>query len=126
MSKESIPQNNINSEERINKTYLEILNNLKILYEYELTPAEAVFLRQLTLECLNETETTLRNYDKNKKITNDALITYQEIIDRFFFYYHGINVDDILGTLEGEERMKRKKELLKYIQEKLRKDRELI
>jgi hypothetical protein len=123
MPKELGPKSNIEFEENVKKWYQEVLSDLK-RGGFEVTPAEAVFLRQ-----------TIRDvFEENDKITNkesmDRLFSYPEIMSRFFWQYYGINLREYFneadGAKEGKESKKQEEDLFKYVQEKLRKDRELI
>ena len=56
----------------------------------------------------------------------ELLFTYPEIFERFFWHYYGVNICEYLNGIKKEYQKQAKKDLYKFLQEKLRKDRELI
>jgi hypothetical protein len=83
------------------------------------TPAEAVFLRQTIRD-------VLKGNNKVKSESMDRIFTYPEIFERFFFHYYGINLSEYYKNIKEKDFEKSRNDLYKYVQEKLRKDRELI
>ena len=129
MSIEAGPQNNnLEFEERVKELYLETLSDLKD-WNFEVTPAEAVFLRQTVRDVLKGNDQILNGDIKSGKGILSLTGGSFEVIRRFFWHFYGINLDDHESSdksLSIEDRIKQREDLYKYIQEKLRKDTELI
>lgn len=93
---------------------------------FEPTPSEAVFLRQVIRDCLIEKE-EIKKYEKETgKASLNRLILIPEIIWRFFFQYYGVDQNSYLKIIKEDQQDDAIRDLYKYIQEKLRKDKELI
>ncbi len=111
--------------EVLKEWYQEVLLSLRT-DGFEPTPAEAVFLRQVIRDCFEENNKIINAYKKNKKESMDALQTFYEIFERFFIQYYGVSPHNFLEIIRREDKKNAEKDLYKYIQEKLRKDKELI
>ena len=128
MFRESGPQSNIKFEEKVKKWYQEVLTELED-DNFKVTPAESVFLRQTIRDVFNENDKIMEDCEKSGKKTWDAMATYPEIFDRFFWHFYGINLPEYyksVGIETPEDIKKATKDLYKYVQEKLRKDGELV
>jgi hypothetical protein len=123
--KEACPEGAAKYEEKVKQWYQEILKDL-CRNGFEPTPAEAVFLRQTIRECFDENDRTEQWEKETGKESMDYLWTYPEIFERFFLHYYGVNVSEYLRGINPEYQQQAKKDLYRYVQEKLRKDRELI
>ena len=93
---------------------------LEILKEQGLnsTMAEASMLRDTTKKVLDEIK------DKNVQELNFSID--KEIVYRFFWHSYGINLRNHLDHVDIRSREEVLRDLIKYAQEKLRKDSELI
>jgi hypothetical protein len=101
-------------EDEIKGWYQEVLADFRRI-GFEPTPAEAAYLRQLIVECL----------DENEKCITDGIDTYQEIFERFFWNYYGINLSELPKPDNSKDPEDNRRIFIKFL-EKLRKDRELI
>ena len=126
---ETGPQNNnLEFEERAKELYLETLNDLKD-WKFEITPAESVFLRQSVRDVLKNNDEIKAGDIKSGKGMFSLTEGSFEVIRQFFWHYYGINIDDYESSdksLSIEDRIKQREDLYRYIQEKIRKDTELI
>ena len=93
---------------------------------FEVTPAEATFLKQTIRDIFNENDKIEEEAKKSGKETMDLIFTYPEIFERFFWHYYGINLHEYLRHMPQNDQKKARLDLYKYVQEKLRKDMELI
>lgn len=128
MSLENKPQVNLEFEERVKKMYLETLSDLKS-WDFEVTPAESVFLRQTVRDVLeNNDQIKDGDIESGKGMLSMTQGSF-EVIRRFLWHYHGIDIDYYENSdksLSIDDDIKQRKDLYRYIQEKIRKDRELI
>ncbi len=95
--------------------YQEVLMYLQQAIGFDPTPAEATYLRQLAEECLLE----------DAKSEKDGIDTFNEILERFFWNYYGVNLSDMPKAISSKSPEENSKIFLEYIK-KLRKDKELI
>lgn len=123
--REAGPEGAAKYEEKVKKWYQEILADLR-RNGFEPSPAEAVFLRQTIRECFDENDRIEQIDKETGKESMDYLFTYPEIFERFFLHYYGVNVSEYLRGIKPEYQKQAKRDLYKYLQEKLRKDREII
>lgn len=105
-----------NEKERKARTYQEILEDFK-RKGFIVTPAEAVYLRQV----IDEVFKANREIDDDPDSTDsmEYLFTYPEVIRRFFWNYYAINIDQVRDSMKMTE-----KELYQYIQTVLRREKE--
>ncbi len=108
--------------ERQREIYQDILNFFH-RYGFELTPAEAVYLRKVIIEVLQENKKTESDMEKVAPVI--------EARARFFWGYYGINFGDYLQKTQvrdGEYRADRKaiEDLFKLIKIKYRPEKELM
>lgn len=111
--------------ERVKQWYQDTLDILR-RDGFRPTPAESVYLRQVIKECLDEDDRTERIEKETGAVSMDVIFTHPEIFKRFFINYYGINITQCLGDVKPEHYQQAKRDLYEYIQEKLRKDGELI
>lgn len=126
--REAGPQNNIEFEKKVQEFFKDTINDFKDK-KYEVSPAEAIFLKQMVRDIINENDTIRKNYEKTGKENMDLMPIYPEIKERFFIHYYGISYDeymrqnkDRLGSLE---RKKAEEDFFEHVKN-LRKDRELM
>lgn len=112
-------------EKKIKKWYREIVETLR-RDGFEPTPSEAVYLRRLIRECFEENQKIDAFEEQTGKVSWDHLWTFPEIIERFFFHYFGVNVGQHLRLIKPEYQKQERRDVYRYCQEKLRKDREMI
>ncbi len=106
-----------NVKEYQDKKYQNVLYILK-RYGFEMTMAESSTLRE-TIKKITE------EINEEKIKTNETNIE-KEILTRFFWYYYEINLEEYLRMTKITHREDAIKDLFKHIQEKIRKDTELI
>jgi len=123
--KEPGPEGVKKYEEKVKEWHKEIIANLK-RDGFEPTPAEAIFLRQTIRECFNEDDKTTLSTEKTGGSSMDCLFTYPEIFERFFWHFYGINISEYLRGIKPEYQDQARKDMYRYIQKKLRTDRELV
>ena len=123
--KETGPEGAIKYEEKVKKYYQEVLEDLR-KNGFEPTPAEAIFLKQTIRECFDENDKIAISKDQTGKSNMDSLWTYPEIFERFFWHFYGINVSEYIRGIKPECQDQAQNDMYKYVQEKLRKNRELI
>jgi hypothetical protein len=111
--------------ERVKPWYQDTLDILR-RDGFSPTMAEAVYLRQVIKECLDDDDRTERIERETSRVSMDVIVTHIEIFFRFFINYYGINITECLKNIKPKHRQQAKRDLYKDIQEKLRKDRELI
>ncbi len=103
----------------VNKLYQDVLALLKH-FGFEMTMAESTVLR--------EEAKKMSEYLKEKE-TKEEWVYFnveKEIMTRFFWHYYGINLEEYSNLIKTEYKKDALKDLLKYVQEKIRKDTELI
>jgi hypothetical protein len=111
MPTESISQNNIKLEEKINKWSQDFVSYL-VNDGFEVTPADASFLRQILIPSL-----LAQNPNRG------FLATLPEIFEKFFLLLYGINTFEYFQNSQStEEDEKRKKGLYEYVQTKIRRE----
>lgn len=125
MFKEIGPQDNVEFEEEVKKWYQEILADLKS-GGFEITPTEAVFLRKTIRDVFNQNERIIKDSKKSGKKSMDVMFAYPEIFSRFFSQLYGIDLHAYYKNIKPEDSKKATRDLYEYVQEKLRKDKELI
>ena len=120
--RESGPEGEIDYEHDVKEWYQDMLASF-VRHGFELTPAEAVYLRQLIKECIeqNRKEDPLDN-----KSGFDNVDILLEVVERFFWNYYGINFEESFINVKSKDKKQVEEDLFRYIQEKLRKDREMI
>ena len=120
------PQINTDFEKKVGTFYLEIINNFKN-YGFDVTPSEAVFLKQITRDVLRGNDEAMEVFKKTGN-SLDFMFTYKEIIERFFVQYYGVSYVSYIDSVESlnvEEKKKARRDFFEHIKN-LRKDRELI
>lgn len=130
--REAGPQSNTKFEEKFQEFYKDVLSYFRG-GGYEISPAEAVFLKQTVRDCLSEQNKIDESFKKTKKEHMDNLWTIPEVIIRFYWHYYGINLVEYFKNTEfiedsnesAEQLKKQQKDLFEYIK-KLREDRELM
>ena len=114
---------NEDQHEKVLSWYRAILRDLRGI-GFEPSPAESVFLRQSIQKCFDKNE-ALEQIEENKE-SMDYLFTFPEIIERFFFHYYGVNYYEYFRSINIKYRKEAMRGLCEYIQEKLRKEMELM
>lgn len=111
-------------EKKFYQYVLEFLTKRK----FNVTLAEAVLLRQIVKDVyINEPKERGKYLKETGKdpmsSTTNKLF---ETLGRFFLQYYGINFLEYIDSMKEEYREDAIKDFFKYVQEKLRNDRELI
>ncbi|MDD2656197.1 MAG: hypothetical protein PHQ18_01355 [Patescibacteria group bacterium] len=123
--REDGPNSDEKFEQNVMEWYREVLEHLR-RDGFEPTPAEATFLRKIIRKLFDEHDEITKKEQKTGKHIMEKPWTYPEIFERFFQQYYGVDVSEFLTNTKEEYREQAKKDLFRYVQEKLRKDRELI
>jgi hypothetical protein len=118
------PDNISKFEEKVQDWYKGLLVNLKEL-GLDLNPVESVFLKQTIRDVFNENDEIVKAQSNSDKSTLDAMWTYQEIFDRFFLHFYGVNRINYLNGVEPEKLDKASHDFYEYIK-MVREKRELI
>ena len=112
-------------EEEVKTQYRAILDFLN-KYDFNVTPAESTLIRKEIIDCIEENNKSKENFLRSRKRNLDYLQLQKEVFYRFFLHYYGINIQEYFDFTKKEYHGDALKDLFKYIQEKLRKDKELI
>lgn len=112
-------------EEEVKTQYRAILDFLN-KYDFNVTPAESTLIRKEIIDCIEENNKSKENFLKSRKRNLDYLQLQKEVFYRFFLHYYGINIQEYFDFTKKEYHGDALKDLFKYIQKKLRKDKELI
>jgi len=123
--KETLSLGNDENEQKFNGRYQNILYHLRE-YGFEPTPAEASCLRQLARECIDEDIKDDKFIEESGRENMDGILVSTEIIKRFFWHYYGVNLNEYFMGAKKEDLAKTRRDLYKYVQEKLRPEKELI
>ena len=111
------------TQEQVLSFYCEWLDYIR-LTGFEPTPAEAVFVRQIILDCFNETKNLEEKQTKKRHL--DQIDMLPEVTLRFYLYYFGVDLLQILKWTSREEWLATRKSLNDYLQGTRRDENEMF